>query len=170
MKVGHVLVSAIDAPVEPGNRMPLEVIPLGSVIYNIELQPGKGGQLARSAGTGAQLIAREGKQAQVRLPSGEVRVIDINALATLGSVGNEQHQNIKLGSAGRRRRQGWRPSVRGLAMNATDHPHGGGDGGKAGMGKDPRSPWGQKTLGYKTRRRKSTDKYIVRSRHDSKRK
>lgn len=169
MKVGHVLVSDQEAAIEPGNRLPLKSIPLGATIYNIELNVGSGGQIARSAGASAQLIAKEGQYAQVRLPSSEVRSINVECMATLGNVGNEQHQNIKLGNAGRRRRKGWRPSVRGLAMNAVDHPHGGGDGGSARMGKDPRNPKGKKTLGYKTRRRKSTDKYIVRSRHASKR-
>lgn len=170
MKVGHILRSDDETAIEPGNRLPLKSIPLGANIYNVEIQAGAGGQIARSAGTGAQLIAKEGKNAQVRLPSGEVRSISVQCMATVGSVGNEQHQNVKLGSAGRRRRQGWRPSVRGLAMNAVDHAHGGGDGGSSRIGKDPRTPQGKKTLGYKTRRRKSTDKYIVRSRHAAKRK
>jgi len=169
MKVGHEIISGSEGPIENGNRLPLKNIPIGSVIYAIELQPGKGAQLARSAGVGAQLVAKEGMHAQVRLPSGEVRLISQEAMAHLGSVGNEQHQNVKIGKAGRNRRKGIRPSVRGVVMNATDHPHGGGDGGRHGMGKDPRTPWGQKTLGYKTRRRKSTTKFIVRSRHAAKR-
>ncbi|HEX9594787.1 MAG TPA: 50S ribosomal protein L2 [Candidatus Saccharimonadales bacterium] len=167
LKVGHKLTVGDESTIEPGNRLMLSVIPLGSVVYNIELQPGRGGQLVRSAGTGAQLISREGKMAQLKLPSGEVRSVNVECQATIGSVGNAQHQNIKLGSAGRRRRQGWRPSVRGVAMNAADHPMGGGEG--KGKGNDPQSPWGQPTLGFKTRRRKSTDKFIVRSRHQSKR-
>lgn len=170
MKVGHVLRSDKESAIEPGNRMQLSAIPLGASVYNIELKAGYGGQLVRSAGASAQLVAKEGNYAQVRLPSGEVRSLHVDCLATIGAVGNEQHQNIKLGSAGRKRRMGIRPTVRGLAMNAVDHPHGGGDGGSARMGKDPRTPQGQKTLGYKTRRRKTTDKYIVRSRHVSKRK
>lgn len=170
MKVGHILRSAEETTIEPGNRLPLKSIPLGANVYNIELKPGGGGQLVRSAGANAQLVSKEGKYVQIRLPSSEVRAVRAECMATLGSVGNEQHQNIKLGSAGRRRRMGWRPSVRGQAMNAVDHPHGGGDGGKARMGKDPRTPQGKKTLGYKTRRRKSTAKYIVRSRHVGKRK
>lgn len=168
LKVGHKLVVGADAPIEPGNRLPLEAIPLGSPIYNIELQPGKGGQLVRSAGASAQLVSREGNLAQVKLPSGEVRSVPVNCQATIGTVGNAQHQNVKLGSAGRNRRKGRRPTVRGIVMNAADHPMGGGEG-KGKGGNDPQSPWGQPTLGYKTRRRKSTDKYIVRSRHQSKR-
>ncbi len=169
MKVGHTIQSAEEAPINNGNRLPLKNIPVGSVIYAIELQPGRGAQLARSAGAGAQLAAKEGVYAQVRLPSGEVRLIPHEAMAHVGSVGNEQHQNIKIGKAGRNRRKGIRPSVRGVVMNAADHPHGGGDGGRHGTAKDPRTPWGQKTLGYKTRRRKSTTKFIVRSRHAAKR-
>lgn len=168
LKVGHKLTVGKDSTIEPGNRLALSDIPLGSVIYNIELQPGKGGQIARSAGTGAQLVSKEGRLAQIKLPSGEVRSASIDCMATIGSVGNAQHQNIKQGSAGRNRRRGRRPTVRGVVMNATDHPHGGGEG-KGKGGNDPKSPWGQPTLGYKTRRRKSTDKYIVRSRHQSKR-
>jgi large subunit ribosomal protein L2 len=170
MKVGHKIASGADAAVENGNRLPLKNIPVGSVIYNVELQPGKGSQLARSAGTGAQLVAKEGEYAQVRLPSGEVRRIVQTCMAQLGSVGNDQHQNVKIGKAGRNRKKGIRPSVRGVVMNAADHPHGGGDGGRHGMGKDPRTPWGQKTLGYKTRsRRKSSSKFIVKNRHQAKR-
>jgi large subunit ribosomal protein L2 len=168
--VGQTVIVDDVTPIEPGNTLALRNIPLGSIIFNIELNPGKGGQIARSAGTGAQLVAKEGEYAQVKLPSGEVRRILLDCQATLGTVSNEQHQNVKLGSAGRRRRKGWRPSVRGLAMNAVDHAHGGGDGGAAYIGKDPRTPSGKKTLGYKTRRRKSTNKYIVRSRHQAKRK
>ncbi len=170
MKVGQKLVSGLEASIDTGNRMPLSNIPLGSTIYAIELLPGKGGQLVRSAGTGAQLVAKEGEYAQVRLPSGEVRMVLQTCTAQLGRVGNEQHQNIKVGKAGRSRHKGIRPTVRGVVMNAADHPHGGGDGGRHGTAKDPRTPWGQKTLGYKTRSRKSTDKFIVRSRHQAKRK
>lgn len=169
MKVGDKISSGDDVAIENGNRLPLKNIPIGSVIYAIELQPGKGAQLVRSAGLGAQLTAKEGQYAQVRLPSGEVRMVSLECMAHLGSVGNEQHQNIKVGKAGRSRRKGIRPTVRGVVMNAADHPHGGGDGGRHGIGKDPRTPWGQKTLGYKTRRRKTTTKFIVRSRHESKR-
>src|SRR3990167_6602727 len=170
MKVGNKIVSSQEAAIETGNRLPLSNIPVGSTIYSVELQPGKGAQLARSAGTGAQLVAKEGEYAQIRLPSGEVRMVLVNCMAHLGSVGNEQHQNIKIGKAGRTRHKGIRPTVRGVVMNAVDHPHGGGDGGRHGTGKDPRTPWGQKTLGYKTRRRKNTNQFIVKSRHIGKRK
>lgn len=170
MKIGDKITSGKEAAVESGNRMPLANIPTGTLVYNIELQPGKGGQMCRSAGTKAQLVAKEGDYAQLRLPSGEVRRVRVECMATLGVVGNEQHQNVKIGSAGRNRRKGIRPSVRGVVMNAADHPHGGGDGGRHGAGKAPRSPWGQLTLGYRTRRRKNTNQYIVRSRHEAKRK
>lgn len=170
MKVGQTIQSGEEAPIENGNRLPLKNIPVGSVIHAIELQPGRGAQLVRSAGNSAQLMAKEGAYAQVRLPSGEVRMVNQECMASLGSLGNEQHQNIKVGKAGRSRHKGFRPSVRGVVMNAADHPHGGGDGGRHGTAKDPRTPWGQKTLGFKTRRRKSTTKFIVRSRHAAKRK
>ncbi len=170
MKVGTKIESGEKASVETGNRLPLANIPVGSQIYGIEIAPGKGGQMVRAAGTKAQLMAKEGNYAQVRMPSGEVRRFRLECMAHLGIVGNEQHQNVKIGSAGRKRRMGFRPSVRGVVMNAVDHPHGGGDGGAHGTGKAPRTPWGQLTLGYRTRRRKSTDKAIVRSRHEAKRK
>jgi large subunit ribosomal protein L2 len=170
MTKGKVIVSGPEAPVESSNRMPLSRIPVGSQIYAIEINPGKGAQMVRSAGTKAQLMAKEGDYAQVRLPSGEVRRFRLEATAALGVVGNVQHQNIKIGSAGRNRRKGIRPSVRGVVMNAADHPHGGGDGGRHGAGKAPRTPWGQLTLGYRTRRRKDTNKLIVKSRHEAKRK
>lgn len=170
MKVGQKIVSHEEAPIENGNRLPLKNIPVGSTIHAIELQPGRGAQLVRSAGNGAQLMAKEGEYGQVRLPSGEVRLINLECTASLGVIGNEQHQNVKLGKAGRSRHKGIRPSVRGVVMNAADHPHGGGDGGRHGTAKDPRTPWGQKTLGYKTRRRKNTSQFIVRSRHAAKRK
>jgi large subunit ribosomal protein L2 len=169
MTKGKVIVSGPDAPIESSNRMPLSQIPVGSQIYAIEINPGKGAQMVRSAGTKAQLMAKEGDYASVRLPSGEVRKFRLEATAALGVVGNVQHQNVKIGSAGRNRRKGIRPSVRGVVMNAADHPHGGGDGGRHGSGKPPRTPWGQLTLGYRTRRRKSSNKLIVRSRHDAKR-
>jgi large subunit ribosomal protein L2 len=170
MTVGQKLVAHEEAAIETGNRLPLKNIPVGTSIHAIELQPGKGAQLVRSAGNGAQLMAKEGEYGQVRLPSGEVRLVHLNCTATIGVVGNEQHQNIKIGKAGRNRHKGIRPSVRGVVMNAVDHPHGGGDGGRHRMAKAPRTPWGQKTLGYKTRRRKSTTNMIVRSRHAAKRK
>lgn len=170
MKVGQKISSGEESPIETGNRLALKNIPVGSVIHAVELQPGQGAKLVRSAGNGAQLVAREGTYAQVKLPSGEVRMIHVDCTASVGVVGNEQHQNIKLGKAGRVRRKGFRPTVRGVVMNAADHPHGGGDGGRHGMGKDPRTPWGQKTLGYKTRTRKVSNKFIVRTRHAAKRK
>lgn len=169
MKVGQKIASGDDIDIEKGNRLTLKAIPTGSYIYNIELKPGRGGQMVRSAGATAQLMAKDGDYAQIRLPSGEVRLVHLTCTASLGAVGNEQHQNIKIGSAGRRRKMGWRPSVRGKAMNAVDHPHGGGDGGAHGVGRVPKTPWGKKTLGNKTRRRKYSNKMIVRSRHLGKR-
>jgi large subunit ribosomal protein L2 len=170
MQVGQVLKSGEEAPIESGNRLALKNIPVGTTIHAIELQPGKGAQMVRSAGNGAQLMSKEDDYGQVRLPSGEVRRVLLTCTATVGVIGNEQHQNIKIGKAGRNRHKGKRPSVRGVVMNAVDHPHGGGDGGRHRMAKAPRTPWGQKTLGYKTRRRKSTSNMIVRSRHAAKRK
>lgn len=170
MKPGQKLASGAEVPIESGNRMPIKNIPVGSTIHAVELTPGRGAQVARTAGGSAQLTAKEGDWASVQLPSGEVRRINVNCTASIGTVGNEQHQNIKIGKAGRNRRKGIRPSVRGVVMAAADHPHGGGDGGRHGTGKPPRTPWGQQTLGYKTRRRKSTNKFIVRSRHAGKRK
>ena len=170
MQKGKTIQSGPKAPIETSNRMPLSAIPVGSQIYAIEMTPGKGAQMVRSAGTKAQLMAKEGDYAQVRLPSGEVRRFRLEATAALGVVGNVQHQNVKIGSAGRNRRKGIRPSVRGIAMNAVDHPHGGGDGGAHGIGRTPKTPWGQLTLGYRTRRRKDVGKLIVKSRHDAKRK
>ena len=170
MKVGSKISSGEEASVEVSNRLPLSKIPTGTLIYNIELQAGKGGQAVRSAGTKAQLMAKEGNYAQVKMPSGEVRRFRLECMASIGTVGNEQHQNVKIGSAGRKRRMGIRPTVRGVVMNAADHPHGGGDGGRHGSGKPPRTPWGQLTLGYRTRRRKSTSNMIVKSRHGAKRK
>ena len=167
---GKKIESGQEATIEASNRMPLGRIPVGTQIYAIEMTPGKGSQIVRSAGTKAQLMAKEGEYAQVKLPSGEVRRFRLECEATIGVVGNVQHQNIKIGSAGRRRRKGIRPTVRGVVMNAADHPHGGGDGGRHGSGKPPRTPWGQLTLGYRTRRRKDTGKLIVRTRHDAKRK
>jgi len=171
MKVGQKLESGPEAAIKPGNRLPLANIPVGTQIYNIELVLGKGGQLVRSAGSKAQLVAKEGDWCQVRLPSGEVRLVHQNCMATVGTVGNEQHQNIKYGSAGRRRRLGWRPQVRGKAMNPVDHPHGGGEGGtstalyKFGQ----KTPWGKPALGLKTRRRKVTSAMIVRGRKQGRR-
>ncbi len=170
MQKGKQIAAGDEAPIEQSNRMPLSKIPVGTQIYAIEINPGKGGQTVRSAGTKAQLMAREGDYATVRMPSGEMRKFRVECQATIGVVGNVQHQNVKVGSAGRKRRKGIRPTVRGVVMNAADHPHGGGDGGRHGTGKAPRTPWGQLTLGYRTRRRKDTSKLIVRTRHEAKRK
>ena len=170
MTKGKTIVSGPDAPVESGNRMPLSQIPIGSQIYAIEITVGKGAQMVRAAGAKAQLMAKEGDYCQVRLPSGEVRRFRMEATAAIGMVGNIQHQNVKIGSAGRNRRKSIRPGVRGVAMNAVDHPHGGGDGGRHGTGKPPVTPWGQLTLGYRTRRRKDVSQLIVKTRHDAKRK
>lgn len=169
MKPGRKFTVAEEAPIEPGNRLPLKSIPTGTQIHAIELQPGRGAQLVRTAGASAQLVAKEENYAQVRLPSGEIRMINVNSMATIGVVGNEQHQNVQIGKAGRKRHMGKRPTVRGVVMNAADHPHGGGDGGRHKMARPPVTPWGQKTLGYKTRRRKTTSKFIVRTRHQGKR-
>ncbi len=170
MKVGQTINSGEEAPIEQGNRLPLKNIPIGSTIHAIEMKIGGGAQMVRSAGNSAQLMGRDNGYAQVRLPSGEVRLINENCSASLGVVGNEQHQNVKIGKAGRNRHKGKRPGVRGVVMNAVDHPHGGGDGGRHKMGRHPMTPWGQKTLGFKTRRRKNTNQFIVRSRHVGKRK
>lgn len=164
MKVGTKISSGAEVEIKPGNRLPLKAIPQGTPVYNIELTPGRGGQMARSAGTKAILAAKEGEFAQLRLPSGEVRLVRLDCLATIGTVGNEGHQNIKYGSAGRKRRMGRRPQVRGKAMNPVDHPHGGGEGGMDIGLPQPRTPWGKPALGLKTRKRKSTNKMIVRRR------
>ena len=169
LTVGDRVVSDEEASLETGNRLPLKNIAVGTSIYAVELQPGRGAQLARSAGNGAQLIAKDENWAQVKLPSGEVRQVSLECMAHVGVVGNSQHQNVKIGKAGRNRKLGKRPSVRGVVMNAVDHPHGGGDGGRHRMAKAPRTPWGQKTLGYKTRRRKDTSNFIIKSRHQAKR-
>jgi large subunit ribosomal protein L2 len=154
-----------DAEINVGNALPLERIPTGTMVHNVELTPGKGGQIARSAGTSAQVIAKEGKYVSVRLPSGEIRQFLRNCKATIGQVGNVEHGNIKLGKAGRKRWRGWRPTVRGSVMSPRDHPHGGGEG-RTGIGMpSPKTPWGKKTMGKKTRSRsKKSDKYIVRRR------
>ena len=159
-----------EAEVKTSNRLPLEQIPVGTVVYAIELTPGRGAQMVRAAGASAQLMAKEDGYATLRMPSGEVRKVLATCEASIGTVSNVQHQNVKIGAAGRRRRKGIRPTVRGVVMNATDHPHGGGDGGRHGSGKAPRTPWGQLTLGYRTRHNKKTNKMIVRSRHEGKRK
>lgn len=169
MRQGSTIEVGADVAIEQGNRLPLANIPTGSFIYNIELHVGRGAQLVRAAGARAQLMARDDEYAQVKMPSGEVRRFRVSCEASIGTVGNEQHGNVKIGSAGRKRRMGIRPTVRGVVMNAADHPHGGGDGGRHGPGKAPRTPWGKLTLGYRTRRRKQTNKMIVRSRHEAKR-
>jgi len=161
--VGQTLLSGVGADILPGNSMPIRAIPLGTTVHNLELKPGKGGQLVRSAGTSAQILAKEGDFAQVRLPSGEVRRVRLECRATIGRVGNTDHENISLGKAGRSRWLGRRPKVRGVAMNPVDHPLGGGEG-KAAGGRHPVSPWGWQTKGFKTRRNKQTDKEIVRRR------
>lgn len=169
MRVGKKINAGDDAEVKAGNRLPLRAIPLGSVICNIELQLGGGAQLARSAGAKAQLAAKEGEFVQVKLPSGEVRLVHHECHATIGQVGNIDHQNIKIGSAGRKRKMGRRPQVRGKAMNPVDHPHGGGEGGSPIGLKNPKTPWGKPALGLKTRRRKYSNAMIVKGRKRGKR-
>jgi large subunit ribosomal protein L2 len=164
LQVDDKVMSGPEADIRPGNALPIRNIPVGSIIHNIELHEGKGGQLVRAAGTSAQLMAKEGTYAQVRMPSGEVRLIRQSCMATIGQVGNTDHGNIRIGKAGRKRWMGWRPSVRGSAMDPASHPHGGGEG-RTGIGMPgPKSPWGKPTLGKKTRHNKRTDKYIVRRR------
>jgi len=170
VKVGDKLVSGAGVDIRPGNCLPVDNIPIGTMIHNIEMQPGKGGQLVRSAGNSAQLLAKEGEYAQIRMPSGEIRLVNKRCFAVIGQVGNVEHGQVKLGKAGRKRHIGFRPAVRGSAMNPNDHPHGGGEGRSPIGMPGPKSPWGKPTLGYKTRRNKSTDKYILRSRHAAKRK
>ncbi len=164
LQVGDTVMSGEGAEVRVGNALPLERIPLGTLVHNIELYPGRGGQMVRSAGTSAQVLAKEGDYVTLRLPSGEMRLVRKGCMATIGQVGNVDHGNIKFGKAGRRRWLGWRPAVRGSAMSPRDHPHGGGEGRSPIGMPSPKSPWGKKTLGKKTRRNKATDKYIVRRR------
>jgi large subunit ribosomal protein L2 len=163
LKVGDVVQSGADAPIRVGNALPLREIPLGTQIHNIELYAGRGGQFVRSAGTSAQLMAKVDDYAQVRMPSGEVRMFRLECMATLGQVGNVDHSNMQIGKAGRNRHLGKRPTVRGSVMNPADHPHGGGEG-KAPIGGQPKTPWGKPALGYRTRKNKRTDKFIVRRR------
>ncbi len=163
MKVGSTVISSEKADILPGNTLPLREIPLGTSISNIELKVGRGGQLARSAGTFAQLMAKEGKYAQVKLPSGEVRKILLECTATIGAIGNPEHENVSIGKAGRTIWKGKRPTVRGVAMNPVDHPHGGGEG-KSKGGNHPQSPWGQPAKGYKTRNNKRTNKFRIKDR------
>ena len=166
LKVGDVVTSGEEADIKPGNALPLSNIPTGTFIHNVELYPGKGAQLARSAGTMAQLMGKENKMALIRLPSGEMRNVPLNCMATIGQVGNVEHENVKIGKAGRKRHMGWRPTVRGSVMNPCDHPHGGGEG-KAPIGRSgPVTPWGKPALGYKTRKGKNpTNKFIVKRRN-----
>jgi large subunit ribosomal protein L2 len=163
LKVGDTIIASDTADIKPGNALPLRAIPLGTIIHNIELKIGKGGQLTRSAGTFAQLMSKEGKYAQVKLPSGEVRMVLLDCIATIGQVGNIDHENVNIGKAGRSRWLGKRPKVRGVAMNPVDHPHGGGEGRTSG-GRHPVTPWGIPTKGYKTRTNKTSSRFIVKAR------
>jgi large subunit ribosomal protein L2 len=164
LKVGDGIKAGDDAEVKPGNALPLKLIPTGTLIHNVEMEVGRGGQMVRSAGAAAQLMAKEGKYALVRLPSGEVRRVSIDCLATIGQVGNVDHRGINLGKAGRKRWSGWRPTVRGSAMTPRDHPHGGGEG-RAPIGlPGPKTPWGKPAMGYRTRKAKASDKMIVKRR------
>ena len=167
LKVGDVVLSGPGADIKPGNALNLSDIPVGTFIHNVEMYPGKGAQLARSAGNMAQLMAKEGKYALLRLPSGELRNVPVNCMATIGQVSNAEHENVNIGKAGRKRHMGWRPTVRGSVMNPCDHPHGGGEG-KSPIGRPgPVTPWGKPTLGYKTRQKhKASDKMIVKRRND----
>ena len=167
LKVGDKVVSGEGADIKPGNALYIKDIPVGTLIHNIELMPGRGAQLVRSAGNSAQLMAKEGAYAQVRLPSGEVRMVSVKCKATIGEVGNQDHENISIGKAGRKRHMGFRPTVRGVVMNPNDHPHGGGEG-KSPIGRpSPVTPWGKPALGLKTRsRKKASNKYIVKTRKD----
>jgi large subunit ribosomal protein L2 len=168
LKANDVVMSGPDAEIRPGNALPIRFIPLGTVVHNVELYPGRGGQLVRSAGLSAQVLAKEGTMAQIRLPSGEVRYIDMNCLATIGSVSNPDHANINLGKAGRKRWLGIRPGTRGIAMDPGSHPHGGGEGRSPVGMKAPKTPWGKPALGKKTRVNKRTNKFIVRRRSNVK--
>jgi large subunit ribosomal protein L2 len=168
LTVGMTVQSGPDAEISVGNALPLRNMPVGTVVHNVELQPGRGGQLARSAGSGVQLMAKEGDYATLRLPSGEMRMVRADCRATVGTIGNSDHQNIKIGKAGRKRHMGVRPQTRGTAMNPVDHPHGGGEGSTT-PGRHPVTPWGVPTLGYRTRKKnKSSDRYIVRGRRRGK--
>ena len=167
LKVGDVIESGVNADIKPGNALPLANIPVGTYIHNVELYPGKGAQLARAAGIMAQLMAKEGKYALIRLPSGELRNVPVECMATIGQVSNLEHENVNIGKAGRKRHMGWRPTVRGSVMNPCDHPHGGGEG-KSPIGRPgPVTPWGKPALGYKTRKKKNlSNKFIVKRRND----
>jgi large subunit ribosomal protein L2 len=163
LKVGDQVISSVDADIKPGNSLPLQQIPAGTLVHNVEMKPGKGGQLARAAGAYAQLMAKEGRNAHLKLPSGEVRMVPLTCRATVGQLSNVEQENISLGKAGRKRWQGKRPRVRGVAMNPVDHPMGGGEG-KSSGGRHPCTPWGVPTKGYKTRKPKESDRYIVKHR------
>ena len=164
LKIDDTVISGPDAEVKPGNALPLNVIPSGTLIHNIEMEKGKGGQMVRSAGTAAQLMVKEGEFALIRMPSGEMRRVRGECMATIGQVGNADHQNIELGKAGRKRLMGWRPTVRGSAMSPRDHPHGGGEGRSPIGMPGPKTPWGKPALGYRTRKQKASDKLIVKRR------
>jgi large subunit ribosomal protein L2 len=164
LKVGDMVISSPTADIKPGNALPLRNMPLGTQVHNIELKPGKGGQMARAAGASAQLVAKEGSYAQLKLPSGEVRQVHVNCRATVGQLGNVEHENLSIGKAGRKRWLGRKPHVRGVAMNPVDHPMGGGEG-KSSGGRHPVSPWGKPTKGYKTRKPKESDRYIIKRRN-----
>lgn len=165
LKVGDTVMAGPNAEIRPGNSLPISNIPVGTMVHNIEMKEGKGGQLVRSAGTSAQLLGKEGDYAQVRMPSGEVRLIPQKCYATIGQVGNSEHSNVKLGKAGRKRHMGVKPTVRGTAMSPRDHPHGGGEGRQPAGMPGPKSPWGKPTRGYKTRRNKVSNQFIVRRRN-----
>jgi large subunit ribosomal protein L2 len=170
LQVGATVMSGPEAEISVGNCLPLAAMPTGTVVHNVELQPGRGGQLGRSAGVSIQLMAKEGDYATLRLPSGEMRLVRSECRATVGSIGNAEHQNVKIGKAGRKRHMGVRPQTRGTAMNPVDHPHGGGEGSTT-PGRHPVTPWGVPTLGYRTRKKnKSSDRYIVRGRRRGKNK
>jgi len=164
LNIDDTVISGPDAEVKPGNALPLNIIPNGTLIHNIEMEKGKGGQMVRSAGTAAQLMVKEGDYALIRVPSGEMRRVRGECMATIGQVGNADHQNIKLGKAGRKRLMGWRPTVRGSAMSPRDHPHGGGEGRSPIGMPGPKTPWGKPALGYRTRKQKASDKLIVKRR------
>ena len=168
LRVGATVASGPGSDIAPGNSLPLANMPIGTVVHNVELQPGRGGQMGRAAGTAIQLMAKEGEMATLRLPSGEMRMVRAECRATVGSLSNPDHQNIKIGKAGRKRHMGVRPQTRGTAMNPVDHPHGGGEGSTT-PGRHPVTPWGVPTLGYRTRKkRKASDRYIVRGRRRGK--
>ena len=163
LKVGDEVISSPEADIKPGNALPLQNIPTGTMVHNVEMKPGKGGQIARSAGSAAQLMAKEGKYAHLKLPSGEVRMVPLDCKATIGQLGNAEHENVSLGKAGRKRWLGKRPHTRGVAMNPVDHPLGGGEG-KSSGGRHPCTPWGKPTKGFKTRKPKDSDRYIIKRR------